>query len=390
MRYLILFSWVICVGSFTDRTMAQSEKGLMGIPQEIDSDDYTGHFKNYKDDYFPKDAWRTDTPQSQGLDEEKLKDLIGKIRKGRILRPITSLAIVKNGYLIVNKKFGEYYGLEPHTLQSVTKSITGTLIGIAIQQGFIQDLDQKILDFFPEYQNIKNNDRSKKAMDLRHALNMRTGQAWTGERHLSPLNTYKGDKMKYVLDYEMETAPGKKWYYNSGIAILMGGLLQNATGMNTKDFAQQFLFTPLNIKSAQWSWGHRGIPHTGGGLFLNPGDLARIGYLYLKNGSWEGQQIFPEDWIHGLLTNAVPFVKKFHGSIHAGYGGMWWLLPFEKAKTKNTFAILMSYGHWGQFLFVVPKYDMVIVMTQNDSATYSEEIEPVSLFYSHLLPTVRE
>ena len=73
--------------------------------------------------------------------------------------------------------------------------------------------------------------------------------------------------MKYVLDYKMETQPGKKWYYNSGIAILLGGLLQNVTKMNTKDFAQQYLFDPLGITGARWSWGHRGIPHTGGGPF---------------------------------------------------------------------------------------------------------------------------
>ncbi|WP_425235657.1 serine hydrolase domain-containing protein [Ulvibacterium sp.] len=388
MRFLVLSLWIIYVSSHADTIIAQSEKDLIRTLQEIVDDGCAGHFKNYGDNYFPKEAWRTDAPESQGLNGVKLRGLIDKIGKGEILRPITSLTIVKNGYLIVNESFGGYKDSKPHTLQSVTKSITSTLIGVAIQQGFIRDLDQKILDFFPEYQNIKNNDRSKKAMNLQHALNMRTGQAWTGERHLGPLNKYKGDKMKYVLDYEMESAPGKKWYYNSGIAILMGGLLQNATGMDTEDFAQQFLFGSLAVKSAQWSWGHKGIPHTGGGLFLTPIDLARIGYLYLRNGCWEGQQIVPEDWIHGILTNAVPLVKKFHGSIPAGYGGMWWLLPLEKTKAKNSFDILMAYGHWGQFLFVIPQYDIVIVLTQNDSATYSEEIEPIELLYSHLLPMV--
>ncbi|WP_282159735.1 serine hydrolase domain-containing protein [Ulvibacterium marinum] len=390
MRFLALFLWIMYVYSDVDIAIAQDEKNWTGILWETADDSHARCFEDFGNDYFPKKAWRTDTPQGQGLNEEKLKDLIWKLRKGEILRPITSLVMVKNGYLVVNERFGEYEDSRPHTLQSVTKSITSTLVGVAIQQGFIQGLDQKILDFFPEYQTIENDESAKRAMNLQNALNMRTGQAWTGERHLGPLNRYKGDKMKYVLDYEMELAPGKKWHYNSGIAILMGGLLQNATGMDTEDFAQQFLFGPLAIKSAQWSWGHKGIPHTGGGLFLTPIDLARIGYLYLRNGCWEGQQIFPEDWIHGILTNAVPLVKKFHGGIPAGYGGMWWLLPQEKTKTKNSFDILMAYGHWGQFLFVIPQYDMVIVMTQNDSATYSEEIGPIKLLYSHLLPMVKK
>ncbi|WP_422081998.1 serine hydrolase domain-containing protein [Ulvibacterium sp.] len=384
MRLFVLSLWAVFVNCNVGKVLAQNEKDLVRMLRE----DSVAYFKNYGDNYFPKEAWRTDIPQGQGLDAGKLKGLIEKIRKGEILRPITSLVIVRNGYLIVNESFGEYEDSKPHTLQSVTKSITGTLVGVAIQQGFIQGLDQKILDFFPEYQTVRNDDSVKRAMNLQHALNMRTGQAWTGERHLGPLNKYKGDKMKYVLDYEMESTPGKKWYYNSGIAILMGGLLQNATAMGTEDFAQQFLFGPLAIKSAQWSWGHRGIPHTGGGLFLTPGDLARIGYLYLRNGCWEGQQIFLENWINGILVNAVPLVKKFHGSIPAGYGGMWWLLPLERTKVKNTFDILMAYGHWGQFLLVIPQYDMVIVMTQNDSATYREELEPIKLLYGHLLPMV--
>lgn len=384
MRLFVLSLWIIFVNCNVGKVVAQSEKDLVRTLRE----DSVAYFKNYGDNYFPKEAWRTDAPEDQGLDQGKLWDFMGKIRKGEILRPITSLVIVRNGYLIVNERFGEYEDSRPHTLQSVTKSITGTLVGVAIQQGFIQGLDQKILDFFPEYQTIENDESAKRALNLQHALNMRTGQAWTGERHLGPLNKYKGDKMKYVLDYDMELAPGKKWYYNSGIAILMGGLLQNATAMDTEDFAQRFLFAPLAIKRAQWSWGHKGIPHTGGGLFLTPIDLARIGYLYLRNGCWEGQQIFPKDWIHGILTNAIPLVKKFHGSIPAGYGGMWWLLPLEKTKIENSFDILMAYGHWGQFLFVIPQYDMVIVMTQNDSATYIEELEPIKLLYSHLLPMV--
>lgn len=334
-------------------------------------------------EYFPKEQWRTSDPEAQGLDSEKLNEFVGQLKSGNLLGPISSFSIVKNGYLVTNETFGNYDGDVSHTMQSVTKSITSTLIGVAIQKGLIEDLDQKVLSFFPEYNEIANDNAWKQSMTICNALNMRTGQSWTGEKHLGPLNRYPGDKMKYVLDYHMESAPGKKWYYNSGIAILMGGLIQNATGMNTKKFAQDHLFSPLNITSATWSWGHRGIPHTGGGLYLNPEDMLRIGYLYLRDGIWDGQQILPRNWVNQMFDTPVYGVKRFPGGIEAGYSRMWWMLP--RHKNSNKLGILMAYGHWGQFIFVIPEHDMIVTFTNDNSANYYEEIEPIALMYKYVL-----
>ena len=301
--------------------------------------------------YFPKESWRTDSPENQGLDEKKIQSFIGQLRTGKIQRPISSFLVVKNGYLIVEEFFGRHNSGQAHTMQSVTKSITSTLVGVAIQNGHIDNLDQAVISFFPEYDQINNLDKRKKKMNLRHALTMQTGQAWTGESHLGALNSYSGDKMKYVLDYKMETDPGKKWYYNSGIAILLGGLLQNATGMNTEEFAQEYLFKPLGIEGAYWQWGHRGIPHTGGGLFLKPSDMARIGYLYLRDGCWDGEQILPEGWVAEATTRHVDYAETI-ADIPAGYGYMWWIVP---GLEKNQDDISMAYGHWGQFIFIIPR-----------------------------------
>ncbi len=337
--------------------------------------------------YFPGETWRTSHPEDQGLDSERLRRLIDDLNKGNLQRPISSFTIVKNGYMVVSETFGSYDGETAHTMQSVTKSITGTLVGIAMQQGHIESLDQKVLDFFPEYDRIDRLDDHKRAMNLRHCLTMRTGQAWTGERHLGALNRFSGDKMKYVLDYEMEGAPGQKWYYNSGIAILMGGLLQNATRQNVEDFAQANLFAPLGISDVHWSWGHRGIPHTGGGLFLTPDAMLRIGYLYLRGGRWGDQQILPPSWIEESLQRRVPFAERLAGKANAGYGYMWWLLPMDPSE--NDPDILMAYGHWGQFIFIVPTLDMVVAVTNDRSASYAEELQPIRWFYDRVLPLVK-
>ena len=342
-------------------------------------------YSQNKEDYFPKSIWRTSTPKEQGLDPIGINEFIRRLKYEELQEPITSFLIVKNGYLVVDETFGGYDDEEPHTLQSVTKSITSTLVGVAIQKGFIQSLEQKVLDFFPEYEDIENVDKNKKSMNLEHALTMRTGQAWTGEEHLGPLNDYSGDKMKYVLDYEMETHPGHKWYYNSGIAVLLGGLLQNATNMNTIDFAQKYLFDRLDISSAEWRGTHGGIPHTGGGLYLKPLDMAKIGYLYLRNGKWADKQILPAWWVKEATRVHVSNTN----FPNVGYGYMWWLMPFSESATLiNNAEIYMAYGHWGQFIFVIPKYDMVVVFTNDSSASYEDELRPVSFLDEYVLPAI--
>ncbi|NAS10696.1 serine hydrolase domain-containing protein [Poritiphilus flavus] len=340
-------------------------------------------------DYYPDEKWRVSAPEAQGINSKKINDFISLLRAGRIQKPITSFAIVKNGYLVVDETFGNYNGNTPHTLQSVTKSITATLVGVAIEQGFIQSTEQKIISFFPEYSSIANMDNHKRDLDLEDALTMRTGQAWTGESHLDALNRYPGDRMKYVLDYKMETSPGKKWYYNSGIAILLGGLLQNASGMYTQEFAQKYLFDPMQISSANWRWSHRGIPHTGGGLFLKPKDMAKIGYLYLRNGNWKGKQLLPEWWVKKATTRHVTYTEDIAGISQLSYGYMWWLMSLDKkARNQVSTEIFMAYGHWGQFIFIIPRYDMVVVFTNSSSASYAEELKPISLLFDYVLPAV--
>jgi len=166
--------------------------------------------------------------------------------------------------------------------------------------------------------------------------------------------------------------------------------VQNVTKQNTKDFAQKYLFEPLNIKSARWSWGHRGIPHTGGGLYLKPTDMARIGYLYLRNGQWAGKQILPKWWVKQATRRHVPFAEKISG-VRTGYGYMWWLLPLDKSDSSDKRNdIYMAYGHWGQFIFVIPKYDMIVIWTNDSSATYAEEIKPIELLYDYVLPVIND
>jgi hypothetical protein len=236
------------------------------------------------------------------------------------------------------------------------------------------------------YDTFLNHDAHKKAMTLRHALTMQTGMAWFGESHLGSMNRFQGDKIEMVLDYEMDRAPGEKWYYNSGIAVLLGGLLQNATGMSTQDFADKFLFEPMGIEERRWH-SHRGIPHTGGGLHLRPRDMAKIGYLYLKDGVWAGRRLLPEGWVADATRRQVSQVAK-RTEYTAAYGYMWWVLPFERHNMAATDRrdIYAAYGYMGQFIFVVPELDMIAVFT-GGASRWPGELRPFDLLYDYILPS---
>ncbi len=336
-------------------------------------------------EYWPAEDWRTASPEQHNLNKDKLTALVNKIHQENAYKDIHSLLIVKDGYLILEEYFTSYDKDDIHTLQSVTKSIASTLVGCALQHGFIKSLDQPVISFFPEYQSFDNLTEDKKAITLQHALTMQTGMAWFGESHLGALNRYQGDKMKFVLDYKMDRPPGEKWYYNSGIAVLLGGLLKNATGMRTQDFADKYLFAPLGIKASRWS-SHRDIPHTGGGLYLKPRDMAKIGYLYLKDGVWQGKRILPEGWVAEATKRHVPIASK-RNEYTAGYGYMWWILPFERHNMEKTDRqdIYTAYGYMGQFIFVIPELNMVAVFT-GGSTRWPGEIQPFDLLYAFILP----
>lgn len=342
-------------------------------------------------DYFPAGEWRTSKPQNQGLDHVRIKRLIKRIRNNRI-QGIDSLLVVRNGYLVTERYFNGWSRDRLHTLQSNTKSITSLLVGIAIDQGSINSVDDKVVPFFSEYQRIRNLDDRKAAMSVRDLLTMRTGLDWSESRYegspLQRLNTCECDWLKLVLDWPMREQPGTRFEYNSGGVILLAGIIRNATGMNTDQFAQQNLFDPLGIRQVSWHRGHPdALPHTGGGLLMRPRDMAKIGYLLLKKGRWGDRQVVSESWLDDSMQHWIrrPRTFRFHPT---DYGYLWWLMPIDGASGDGepNADILTASGAQGQWIFAIPRYDMVVVVTgsANDFAV------PVDFLYSDILQAVTQ
>jgi CubicO group peptidase (beta-lactamase class C family) len=339
-------------------------------------------------DYYPTDQWRTSSADEQALDRKKLKKLVKRIRRNDI-SGIDSLLIVRNGYLVIESYFNGWGPDDLHTLQSDTKSITSLLVGIARQQGFISSVDQKVLGFFPEYRRIKNVDDRKAAMSLRDLLTMRTGLNWSEDPYegspLWQLNNCGCDWLKFTLDWRMREQPGTRFEYNSGGVILLGGVIRNASGIPTDIFAQRFLFDPLGITRVRWYYGKPdNLPHMGGGVNLRPLDMAKIGYLVLRRGRWGNQQVVSEDWLAESLQHSVTSVRTFAGR-PVDYGYLWWLLRLDGEGIEGPDAdVYTAAGAQGQWIFIVPKYDMVVVST---GSTPSFD-KAVGFLYSDILRAV--
>lgn len=311
-----------------------------------------------EDTYWPDDTWRSSSLEDQNMDPEMIEELKSFIDSENKL--ITSMIIIKNGYLVEEEYFGrsDSYALNP--IYSVTKSIIGTLMGIAIQKGFINSIHDKVLDFFPDYE-FENANGSKQDLTIYHLLTMTCGLDWN-EWWVSygnignDLTAVKltDDWIQYILDKPMADEPGAVMNYNTGASHLLSAIITQAYGNSTEAFALKYLYEPLGINKYSWLVDSDNITRGGEGLSLRAIDMAKIGYLYLNNGSWNGVSIVNSDWIANSISAKVNFDYEF------SYGYQWWIYRNNPIKT------YFAWGWAGQRIFIIPEKEMVVVFTSYD------------------------
>ncbi|MBN2414619.1 serine hydrolase [bacterium] len=311
---------------------------------------------------WPVPDWSTGTPESQGLDSAPLAALTEKLAEGEY-GEAHSLLVVRHGVLVWEKYFRTGHPDSLHTLQSVSKSVTSAMIGIAIARGDITGVETPILDYFPGYEP-KNLDERKRSIRLRHILTMRSGNDYHERGPGSPhylLNETPTGWDTFYLDRPMIRKPGEHFQYDSGGVILMSAILQRATGLHADRYADTYLFPALGISKTRWFRNREGHPHTGGGLFLTSRDMARFGLLYLRDGRWNGGQLVPEQWVRDSFTEQVD-LRPFDRPPDTGYGYLWWIMKPDPAGAGG-YPVFAAKGYMGQFIFVIPEYDMVVVTT---------------------------
>ena len=298
---------------------------------------------------WPTKSWEVSTPEEQGMDSASLARLIEAVGTYKQ----DSLTIIRHGKIVADAYYAPYVAGISHDLRSVTKSIVSTLTAIELQQGILDSTDHPIIDLFSD-KHILHVDEDKKAMTIQSLLDMTSGLEWT-EKAYTPDETimrmYRNpDRTAFVLNQPMSSAPGSKFYYNSGNPYVLSALITKKTGQSAFDFAKKELFGPLGIKSAKWgSLDAQGVTDGEAGLSLSPHDMARIGYLYLHDGMWDGRQIIAPSWVERAREGSVAATFGYH------YANLWWSLPEKDA--------YMARGRHSQLILVLPKLDIVATMT---------------------------
>ena len=298
--------------------------------------------------YWPAQDWRTVTPEEQGFDSGKLAELLQAVRDQNI--GLDSLLIIRNGYLVLDATFYPYDNAFPHDLASVTKSVMTTLIGIAIDQGKIQ-LDQSMISFFPD-RIIANLDGRKEKITVRHLVSNVNGfESGCMEGDMPTIQAMMADPdwVQHSLDRNVVHEPGDFFCYDSPGIHTLSAILQEATGMTALEFARQNLFAPLGISDVIWESDPQGYTRGWGDLHLKPRDAARIGYLFLNLGVWEGKQIVSAKWVEEATK-----MQHHAGSDDYGYG--WWVED----------EVYWAFGRGGQRVMVAPQYHLVIVTTASN------------------------
>ncbi len=303
--------------------------------------------------YWPTEGWKTSTPEKQGINSQKLADGINRIIDKSV--NLHSVLVIRNGYIVADAYKHPYTPDTKHDQASVTKSITSTLIGTAIQKGYIENVEQKVLDFYPD-RIIRNNDENKKAITIKDLLTMKAGLEWDENEILRQVTFFEminnQDWVQFMLDLPMVNEPGKHWVYNSGNMQLLTDIIHQASGKSALELAREELFLPLGISDVSWPYDNKDIDNMGSCcLRMTPQDLAKIGYLYLNDGIWDGKRILPAGWVTEATKRHTFLENSLLGT--TGYGYLWWLQDGG----------FRAEGRGAQHLYVFPEMDLIVVTT---------------------------
>ena len=328
---------------------------------------------------WPTDEWSISIPEDQGIDSNRLGDMMDYIRVNDV--DIDSVLVVRHGHLVFEEYLSSLYTADTkHSIHSCTKSFTSALMGIAIQEGLIGSVDDKMIDYFPN-RTIANLDSRKQSITIEHLLTMTSGLEW--DEWTLPYGEYgndvtdmfqSSDAIQYVLDRPMAYHPGESWTYNSGGSHLLGAIVAITSGQTLYEFAFEHLFEPLGISDydVHWSTDQNGYYAAGGGLSMRPQDMAKFGYLFLKNGTWDDEQILSAEWVEKSTQTSFIFNE------YSGYGYQWWTNPTDVAN------VYSAQGYAGQFIFAVPSFDMVVVFT---SSVPAYELYPqTAMLFEYIIP----
>lgn len=342
----------------------------------------------------PGAAWPTARPAAVGVNGAVLDSLDREIKEGRYGN-IDRMLVIRHGKVVFDGRYAHDYaaiygdsakatsalnahdftgpynyynpwwhptwrGGDLHTLQSVTKTVASVIVGVAITRGDFPSIDTPVLRFF-DTTKVQNIDDRKRKLTIRHLLTMTGGFDWNENLpYVDPRNTAvqmeaSPDWVKYTIDRPMAREPGALFNYSSGESALLAHVFRQATGVDIEEYAAKYLFAPIGITRWYWKRTASGIADTEGGLYLEAADLARIWYLFSRDGVWNGKRLIASDWIKE--STSIQSIKG-GGANAAHYGFKWWLYPNASDSTKPVWS---GSGFGGQLPWYYPNLDLIVV-----------------------------
>jgi len=282
-----------------------------------------------------------------------------------------------------------------HAMQSISKSITSACVGIAVAQGKIKSINEKIFDFFPEY---KAQDTGlKSTITIKDLLTMTAGLQWNEEDYNLPDNNEiimgdSPDPVAYVLSRPMVNVPGKVFTYNGGATQLLAAIIQKTTGKPVDVFAKEYLFNAIGITNFKWTTttaDNSIIPDAFSGVYLRSRDLMKFGLLYMNDGKWKSKQVLPASWVHESLMS---YIIADNGSDKdfgkSEYGFQWWM--FNDSIMNKPVPLVACVGNGGQRLFVDKTNKVVVVFTGGNYRMPGRYLNPYIILKKFIYPALFE
>lgn len=337
------------------------------------------------------------SPSEVGLDEKLLMEADQVIRNK--MKRVNSFLVIKDGHLVMERYYNGYTRDDFQHVMSVTKSVISALIGIAIDQGLIKDVNQRIMDFFPDFRG-KGIDSLYQSLTLRHLLTMTSGIFWRpGPRGREPLTVRmfrQKDWVNYILNLPIQPDRIQSFEYNSMNSQLLSAILSRVTEMKAQEYANRYLFAPIGVQQiddtpyeakgqdsllnffpqgtrTRWLQNPQKQNTGGFGLFLRPIDMARLGWLFFNQGSWNGEQVISAEWVEASTTKQVPFKDG-----NNGYGYQWWIF-------NNRYQRYSALGWGGQSINVYPDFNMVVCFTCTTETGQSLWRDPIDLVEKYII-----
>ena len=352
------------------------------------------------------DGWEVASLNSVGMDAAKFSQLLNRLEQIGEHR-IHSILVVRNGKLVFEQYYpgpkfnlGQYTGEtgydrdDLHVLCSATKSVTSALLGIAIDKGYVQSVEQKVYDFFPEYADLLTQDPTKGEMTIKHLLTMTSGLTYDDESlpytdSRNDMNRFytSSDPIRFLLAKPLFAEPGTVFDYDNCNTNIIGHIIYKASDERLDRFAIEYLFIKLGIQQHQWQIVRNNVILSSGDLHLRPRDMAKFGLLFLNNGEWQGEQVVSSEWCAistAAFLNPNDYNNEFRWA--NGYGYQWWQETYSyDAKSYSSF---FASGWGGQNIIIVRDLNLVIVTTAGNWYE-AERISPFSIVSDYIIPAIK-